>query len=379
MYRSIAYRSLVVAGLYLAAMIGCEGGDLGAAPNDDRLAPGGTPATISPRGDAGSTGGGFLYVLQPDGVDFDELVNSSFHWLVIEPSVDGDAASEFSFDDVQRLRTEGPCGGKIVLAYLSVGEAEDYRDYWNPAWVSGDEGPPIAGAAPAWLGPSNPNFGGNYKVRYWDAGWQALILGTPDGPTKTPLDRIIDAGFDGVYLDIIDAYEYWSSDEGGNELSREVARARMIEWVITIAEYARVRRGAENFLVFPQNAEDIIRDDEYELDALSNDYFAAIDGIGIEDLFYDETQKQPAEDVDYRMEQLVEYRDRDKIVLVTDYVVDAATSAGKSDGRVADFYTQTLDAGFLPYAALQDRDLNEIVTLGIGGWSVEQPPADCGN
>jgi cysteinyl-tRNA synthetase len=366
-----------LAGLSLLPLVGCDGAEFGEDPGDDSVSPRSTAGTSGPRGAIASKDGGFLYVLQPDAVAFDALVDAPFRWLVLEPSIDGDAASEFGADDIQRLRTGGPCGGKIVLAYLSVGEAEDYRDYWNPAWVDGDEGPPIASVAPAWLGPSNPNYGGNYKVRYWDAGWQSLMLGTADGSNKTPLDRIIDAGFDGVYLDIIDAYEFWSTNEGGNELSREDARARMIDWVMTIAEYARATRGVKDFLVFPQNADDIIRNDEYELDSLSDDYLSAIDGIGIEDLFYDETQKQPGEDVDYRIEQLVEYRDRGKVVLVTDYIVDSSENAGNSNGRVADFYARTLGAGFLPYAASQDRDLNEIVTLSGGAWSVEQPPADC--
>jgi cysteinyl-tRNA synthetase len=35
--------------------------------------------------------------------------------------------------------------------------------------------------------------------------WQDIIFGDADGY----LDRIMNAGFDGVYLDIIDAFEYF--------------------------------------------------------------------------------------------------------------------------------------------------------------------------
>ena len=43
----------------------------------------------------------------------------------------------------------------MVLAYLSIGEAEDYRGYWDPSWVDAS-GVPIPGVAPAWLGAENP-------------------------------------------------------------------------------------------------------------------------------------------------------------------------------------------------------------------------------
>lgn len=50
-----------------------------------------------------------------------------------------------------------------------------------------------------------PHWAGNSKVEYWDPAWQAVIFGS----AEAYLDRILAAGFDGVYLDIIDAYEYF--------------------------------------------------------------------------------------------------------------------------------------------------------------------------
>jgi cysteinyl-tRNA synthetase len=51
----------------------------------------------------------------------------------------------------------------------------------------------------------NPHWKGNYKVRYWEPSWQELILGKEDAY----LDKILKTGFDGVYLDIIDAFDYF--------------------------------------------------------------------------------------------------------------------------------------------------------------------------
>jgi cysteinyl-tRNA synthetase len=364
----------------LAAIAGCPSGTSALDDDDPNAITGDTGATDAGSGASVTPGpgnpGGFLYVLQPDAVGDEALSRAAFKWLVLEPSREGDAASEFSRAELDVVRNGSGCGSKTILAYLSIGEAEDYRDYWDTAWVSGDNQPPIAGVAPSWLGPSNPRWGGNYKVRYWEPGWQAVILGTADGAGKTPLDRIIDAGFDGVYLDIVDGFEFWSDpDEGYAEMSREEARRRMIECVVAIGDYAHKTRGVAKFLVFPQNAEAIIYNDEGELDELSEAYLAAIDGIGIEDLFYADTDKQDESEVQFRVTTLGEFRDRGKTVLVTDYVVSRSVTAAGSGARVANFYQRALDSGFVPYAAIAEGDLDEIVTLDAASWPVSQPPA----
>jgi len=317
-----------------------------------------------------------FYVLQHDDVTVADLTAAGFEWLILEPTVDGGAAGDLSALQVQQIRTAGPCP-KTALAYLSIGEAEDYRDYWDPAWVDAN-GDPIPGVAPDWLGPANPDFAGNYKVRYWDPDWQALMFGTPAGPDKTPLDRILDQGFDGVYLDIIDAYEFWSGPEGGFELTRMAARSLMIDFVEAIATYARVTRNHPELLVFPQNAAEIIRDDDGDLDAESDRYFAAVSGIGREDLFYDELTPQPPGEIAFSLLDLREFALRGKTVIVTDYCIYAGNPApGPNSPRVADFHDGCRDEGFIPYAAYSDRDLNEIVVLESPPWSVAQPDAGC--
>ncbi|MBQ5572035.1 MAG: endo alpha-1,4 polygalactosaminidase, partial [Bacteroidales bacterium] len=81
---------------------------------------------------------------------------------------------------------------RMVIAYMSIGEAEDYRYYWQAEWKRGN---------PSWLDKENPKWKGNYKVKYWKSEWQEIIFDY--------LSRITNAGFDGVYLDIIDAFEYY--------------------------------------------------------------------------------------------------------------------------------------------------------------------------
>jgi cysteinyl-tRNA synthetase, unknown class len=103
---------------------------------------------------------------------------------------------EFTPNEISRLKTKNSGGQRLVIAYLSIGEAEDYRYYWKDEWKSDP---------PSWLKEENPDWEGNYKVEYWDPGWQSIIYGSSD----SYLDKIIDNGFDGVYLDIIDAFEYF--------------------------------------------------------------------------------------------------------------------------------------------------------------------------
>ncbi len=91
---------------------------------------------------------------------------------------------------------------RLVLAYLSIGEAEDYRYYWKASWRNNP---------PPFLTKENPNWEGNYKVKYWMESWKEIICGNEDGKgfNSSYLKKIIDAGFDGVYLDILDAAMYF--------------------------------------------------------------------------------------------------------------------------------------------------------------------------
>lgn len=325
---------------------------------------------------AGDAPDDLLYILQPESITTQQLTDAAFHWLVLEPTRDGRASGDFSAIEIEQIRADGACEKKI-LAYLSIGEAEIYRDYWDESWVN-QRGRPVPGVAPAWLGRENPDWEGNYKVRYWDEDWQSLMLGDNVGPDITPLDRIINQGFDGVYLDIVDAFEYWSSRQGGRELTRQEARESMIQFVVTISDYARITRGDADFLVFPQNASDIIRDDEGEIDDLGLEYLDAVSGIGQEDLYYRATKRNKTAETNYLLEQLREFESRGKTVLVTDYLIKAQRPIPRtSDSRLADFYTRCRAESFVPYAAMSDRNLDEIVTLPAPTWSNAQPADGC--
>lgn len=270
----------------------------------------------------------FVYQLQR--IDLQAIARTPCGLVVIDYSADGTEEGAFHADQIAALR-EGPGGHKAVLAYLSIGEAEDYRFYWQEGWDADHDGRPDAGA-PTWLEIVNPDWEGNYKVRYWDPAWQAILFGSP----ASYLDRILAAGFDGIYLDIIDAYEYFEGQ------GRSSAASEMADLVLRLAAYARSQR--PGFLVFPQNAP--------ELATLFPDYLAAIDGIGQEDLYYgypDQGDPSPPDFI-HEIEPLL---DRivaaGKPVLAIAYTTDA--------DQIADSRGRALARGYLPLATVRALDL----------------------
>lgn len=190
-------------------------------------------------------------------VDPELVADSPYDLMVIDYSRDGTADQAFSRSQVMAMKRKPDGGSRIVLAYLSIGEAEDYRFYWNRSWQ---------GLPPGWLGKENPDWPGNYAVHYWDPAWQSVIFGGP----QAYLDSIIAAGFDGVYLDRIDAF-----DVSDLAVSRARRMQSMVEFVSDIAAYAR--SAEPGFIIVGQNAEELLN---------YPDYAAVIDGVGKEDLFF---------------------------------------------------------------------------------------------
>jgi cysteinyl-tRNA synthetase len=263
----------------------------------------------------------FHYQLQK--LDIEAASTSPFPVLITDYSLDGTESQELTPSQVAQLKT----GGRIVLAYLSIGEAEAYRFYFDPAWIDKGENDPDR---PPFLGPRNPDFPDNFKVRYWDPAWPAIIFGSPEAY----LDRILAQGFDGVYLDIIDAFEFFGP-EGNNE--RPTAREDMIDFVKTIAAYGRNFNPA--FSVVPQNGTALVEDATY-LDAIS--------GIGAEDTWFDDNRRQKKSHTSEVVPWLDSVRKAGKAVFSIDY----ATQRKKID----EFFNLAEAKGYAAYSSGRDLD-----------------------
>lgn len=157
-----------------------------------------------------------------------------------------------------------PVPGKLCLAYVNVGEAEEYRSYWKTFWRPPDLGPGV----PDYLLAADPDgWKGNYVVAYWDPRWQAVLW----GGAGSLVDEALAAGFDGVFLDWVLAYREPSVAARGGDPERAMARL-----VADLAAYARRKRPGA-FVVLNNGA---------LLAARSRDVRRAIDGVVQESLSF---------------------------------------------------------------------------------------------
>ena len=262
----------------------------------------------------------WAYLLQ--GIDIASLALLDVDLVVVDYSADGSADGAFTAADVARMRSRPKGRRKRVVAYLSIGEAESYRYYWRKVWQLKDK-------KPAWLDGENPDWDENYKVRYWDPGWQRIIFGAP----HAYLDRIMAAGFDGVYLDIIDAYESYARQ-------RPSARQDMIAFVTALAGYARQKR--PDFMIIPQNGEALLQ---------SAPYRSAISAIAKEDLYFGvEADEKPnsAEDIQTSLDMLDLARKDGIPVMVVEYLDDV--------GKIRQVHGDLTRIGFTAYFAPRELD-----------------------
>jgi len=226
----------------------------------------------------------FAYILQADSFAktkpavVAKLKESGRDWIVLDPTFASNTPWEQT--DLDTIRS-GKAGRKVV-AYLSIGEAEDYRSYWQSDWVSNGK---RTATAPVWLGIENPEWKGNCQVKYWNAEWQKLML--------TAIDDAMARGFDGVYLDIVDGFQTYEQgaddylDDRMNPETKQTYRRDMVDWVKAITARARTINPAA--LVIPQNGSQI---------TAHKDFVEVISAQGIEDLFSNGKKLQPASHTD---------------------------------------------------------------------------------
>jgi cysteinyl-tRNA synthetase len=247
----------------------------------------------------------FAYILQADSFAktkssaVAQLKESGRDWIVLDATFAGDTPWEQA--DLDTIRS-GKAGRKVV-AYLSIGEAEDYRPYWQYGWVSNGK---RTAAAPAWLGIENPDWKGNYQVKYWNVDWQKLIL--------AEIDVAMARGFDGVYLDIVDGFETYEQGADGylddrmNPETKQTYRRDMVDWVKAIAARARAKNPVA--LVIPQNGSQL---------AAHKDFVEVISAQGIEDLFTNGNKLQHTSHTDEILSHLKTLASAKKPVLLIEY------------------------------------------------------------
>lgn len=143
----------------------------------------------------------FLYLINPTEkfatkkTFIDALKETNYDLVLIDRDFNDE---RYSAEELESLKWKANGGRRLVISYMSIGEAEDYRSYWKKEWEKYK-------TSPEWLYKENKKWRGNYKVFYWMDSWKSIIYGNEE----SYLTSLLNVGFDGVYLDIIDAYEYY--------------------------------------------------------------------------------------------------------------------------------------------------------------------------
>lgn len=271
------------------------------------------------------------------GLDVAAAAASPYDLLVVDGTTGVGDGNAMTPEQVVQLRRKPDGGRRLVVSYLSIGEAEDYRpDYFDKEYLAED--------APDWLMGENPEWKGNRIIRFCEEGWQRTILGDEQGRNlynsiePSPLYRLIELGLDGVYLDRVDVY---------SEVAKHCpdAARKMVAFVKRLAEHARRRN--PDFLVILQNAEELLADPVM---------VASIDAIAKEDLYFGVDHSEKANDA-AMVRETVGYLRRAKAagrpVLFVDYVKPKSKTAdaarrGRAEGFIPYFAPRALDQLWLP-------------------------------
>lgn len=242
-------------------------------------------------------------------MDYLALSQTQYDMLVIDPEPNEPLNSNV----IDRMRCDGN-GEKKLVAYLAIGKAENFRDYWQNDWSVGN---------PEWIASPNGDFDGEFLVRYWDPEWKSIIMGGP----QSRLDQIIAAGFDGVVLDGVDSYSERLAEN-------PQAITDLATFVSEIRSYAIELSGNPDFGIFVQNTEELISNPTV-------DWASQVNGIIKLSPFYAPVDNRVANDLRSWYDlQLSQWVASGKQVFSVDYTNNPANTATA--------YAEASSRGYIP-------------------------------
>ena len=188
-----------------------------------------------------------------------QIAESRYDMVVIEPIYTEAENTDYPIKaTLARLHQNQ----RLVLAYIDIGQAEEWRTYWQPSWRIG---------APIWIVANDPDgWEGNHPVAFWHPEWKQIWLGRSG--LVADLAR---QGFDGVYLDWVEAYSDASVIAAAHRDGKD-PRQEMIRFVAEIGHAGRAV--SSGFIVVAQNAAELTAD---------RSYTRSIDGLAQEQVWFD--------------------------------------------------------------------------------------------
>lgn len=251
----------------------------------------------------------YAYIYQLQNQSYSTLSNTNFKIAVTDPDDTGLTSSQIS---------SLHASDKTLLSYLSIGEAEDYRSYWQSSWNSNP---------PSFIIKENPDWPGNYQVRFWDPAWQKIIIDRAVTMAKT--------GYDGLVLDVVDVYNESAVAKayGGD------ARAAMMNFVIKIADAAHAIN--PDFKIIQNNAHDLLVTNPDDPNSATNtSYLSHIDGVNAETTWYMPDNSKTTWGA-WNEAYLKHAVDAGKDVFAIDYPTGSSAQQ--------DFINKAIADGFIPY------------------------------
>ena len=219
----------------------------------------------------------FAYNIQNVDSDsqWNELTKSHYDMYILEPCVTEKENKNFNIEgllesirEYNRIKYDKK---PIILAYADVGQAEDWRWYWQEDWEPGN---------PEWIVTTDPDeWEGNYPVAFWYPEWENIVIYGSGGMSHVEI--ALQAGFDGIDLDWIEAFSDLNVvAKAEKDGIPDIAEA-MLDFIEKMRIFARQSssNANPNFLIVAQNAPDLFPENP-------NRYNEIIDAISCEAIWF---------------------------------------------------------------------------------------------
>jgi uncharacterized protein (TIGR01370 family) len=273
----------------------------------------------------------YLYQLQ--GASYSSISSINFKIGVFDPD-----ATPLTSTQLNNLEA----ADKKILGYLSIGEAEDYRSYWQSGW---DTNPP------SWILSENPNWPGNYMVKFWDPNWQQIIINRAV--------EMAQAGYGGLVLDVVDVYN--EAEVAAAYHGTTNARQEMMNFVINIANATRAID--PDFKIVQNNALDLLTTNPNNPGSSTNTaYLSYIDGVNAESTFYMPGSGSHTTWQDWNLQYLAHAVDMGVDVFSMDYPSSSAQQA---------FINEAISHGLIPFAT--NQSLSQVPAINYGTYDLLPP------
>jgi cysteinyl-tRNA synthetase len=299
----------------------------------------------------------------------DTLVNSRYDLLVVEPTRTDWSSDNKYFNTLSmtgRIKNSTAHDGinrKLVLAYIDIGEAEDWRWYWtwSREWKPGDPRPEDW---PDYILTHDPDgWEGNFPVAYWDPRWKDIVIygnnqnSSPYGDYNSVIDETIKDGFDGIYLDWVEGFENEAVIRAAQNQGKD-PRTEMISFIREMGDYTEARH--PGFIIIQQNGSALVLGHAELLEI--------VDGIAQEGIWFEGNATDSWNDPDgydwpvpeeWRAEyvnNLARYQSAGLPVFDCEYALQFANDA----------YNRSINRNFIPYCTR--RSLSRLSTTPPPGY-----------